>query len=555
MENERTKGFQRKSIVILWLILFWPLGLAALTVNKTFRKGTRITLFIIFGLLGSLCMNGMLFTVLEFREGNIIGDFLASHSAPSETMVDFPRIEPGQSLDGVILLDQDSFQSFLIEVPETALGIRIAITKAAANLDIFLYHEEGGYNSRQADFSAQGNEAREELYLYNIYNTWFPPGEYKLEVAYRIAIRPRKNGEWFDEIPFTVKYEIFDSPDMLVDLVPGTPVQAVTNHETGFLAHFALDVPSGTEAFRFDVLDTPADVDLFLAREEPNPRRRDYLVIADSFRGRESIVLSDLPEEGGRYYLTVLGTKNMLESQDIRYASFPFQLLATMDSAPPEQAPRPPILPKAEEGFDAARLATVQLLAPHNQAGTGCLVSPDGLILTNYHVVSDKASETFEVVVGLSLGTYERAEELFTGKVIRSNPEDDMALVRITGDRWGRPLPEGYRFPAWPMGEPRSLSPGDPLMILGYSLVGAGPTRSYYTLTKGIFSGKEELKEGFFHYKTDTIMASGNSGGPVCDTGWNLHGLSTTYRSDGGGLLTWFIPVDAVPQEWRQLMK
>ena len=553
MENEKPKGFQRKSIVILWLILFWPLGLAALTVNKTFRKGTRIALFIIFGLIGYLCMNGILFTVLELREDNIIDKLLSSLAAP-ETMADLPRIEPGQSLDGVIHLDQDSFQSFLIEVPETALGIRIAITKTAANLDIFLYHEEEGYKSRQADFSAQGSEARKELYVYKVYESWFPPGEYELEVSYGDEVRPRKNGEWLDEIPFTVKYEVFDSPDMSVDMVPGTPVQAVVNHENGFFTHFALDVPAGTEAFRFDVLDTPADVDLYLSREEPSPLQSDYLVIADSLRGRESIVVSDLPEGGGQYYLTVLGSK-MLGSWETRYASFLFQLLATLDSDPPGQAPRPPILPEAEEGFDTARLATVQLLAPHNQTGTGCLVSSDGLILTNYHVVSDEANETFDVVVALSLGTYERAEELFTGKVIRTNPEGDMALVRITGDRWGRPLPEGYRFPVWPMGEPRSLSPGDPLMVLGYSLLGGGPTLSYYTLTRGVFSGKEEIREGIFQYKTDTLMAPGNSGGPVCDTGWNLYGLSTSYQVHGGSQLTEFIPIDEIPQEWRQLMK
>ncbi|MCK5736246.1 MAG: trypsin-like peptidase domain-containing protein [Spirochaetaceae bacterium] len=463
----------------------------------------------------------------------------------------FPVLVPGETVQGTIQLGDggNSYRTYLLNVPETASAVRVRITDANTDLDLYMRHGQAMENYDQADFFAETDEWLEELYLYKVYETWLPTGRYFLDVAYNWDEMPRENGEIFSSISFSLSYEIFDSEQMVQELTPGNPVDFELNQDNGYLSFYTLDIPRRTSNFRIDVLDTPGDVDLFLSREYPAPSRGDYLVIADTYLGRETIIMNRENSylDAGRYYLTVFEATSPDEPVPVR-------LEFTLGENPPSAAPALPVIPQPADGPEAVRLATVQLVSPAG-IGSGCLISADGLILTNHHVVVDNSgSELSEIKVALSLDSYEAPQELFTAEVIRSSPDDDLALIRIIGDIWGRPIPSSYRFPYWQLGDPEALNIGDPLLLMGYPWMGSGLSRSYITLTRGILSGGERSPSGLI-LKTDAVIAGGSSGGAVSDGRWRLLGLPTFVVSQDAAQLTFFVPVSRIPRDWRRLFR
>lgn len=461
----------------------------------------------------------------------------------------FPVLTPGESVRGILHPgnDSSSYRTYLLDVPPTASAVRIRITEATADLDLFVRHGQEMDDYSQADFLSESDSWLEELSLYKVFETRLPSGRYYLDVAYNWDELPRQEGESFSSIPFTLVYEVFDAVEGAKELDPGDTVDFELSPDYGFLSHFRLDIPPGVEGFRVDVLDTPGDVDLFLSADNPATTRDGFLLVADSYLGRESIVVSAdmVSPDGGTYYLTVLeGT----------FPEFPMpvRLALSAGTAPPPGAPRVPVLPVPPAGSESARLSTVQLVTSSG-IGSGCVISEDGLILTNNHVVRDDGDSIIPVIlVAVSIDPFEAPEELFSGEVIRTSPEDDLALVRITGDRWGRPLPSGYRFPYWLLGNPEALDIGDPLLLMGYPWMGSGLSRTYFTLTQGILSGGERPPGGLI-LKTDAVIAGGSSGGAVSDGGWRLLGLPTFVVSQDAAQLTYFVPVNRIPRDWRRL--
>jgi len=463
----------------------------------------------------------------------------------------FPVLVSGDSVRGTIHLGDNgnSYQTFLLDIPEDALAVRVRITAADADLDLYMRHGQEMEDYDEADFFSETDDWLEELHLYKLYETWLPTGRYFLDVAYNWDEMPRDNGKRFADISFSLVYEVFNSDEMAEILRPDEPVEFELNQENAYLSHYILDVPRKTRNLRIDVLDTPGDIDLFLSRDNPAPSRGDYLVIADTYLGRETIRLggSNNYIDPGRYYLTVL------EATSPDYP-VPVRMEFTLGTGIPSGVPDLPRIPQAADGPEAVRLATVQLVSPAG-IGSGCIVSPDGLILTNHHVVVDDAGRILpEIKVALSLDAYEAPLELFTAEVIRSSEDDDLALVRINADLWGRPLPAGYRFPYWQLGDPKALNIGDPLLLMGYPWMGSGLSRSYITLTRGILSGGERSPTGLI-LKTDAVIAGGSSGGAVSDGRWRLLGLPTFVVSQDAAQLTFFVPVSRIPGDWRRLFR
>lgn len=461
----------------------------------------------------------------------------------------FPLLIPGESVRGVIRPGNElsSYRTYLLDVPPTASALRIRITESNADLDLYIRHGQEMEDYGQADFFAESDSWLEELHLYKAYETRIPSGRYYLDVAYNWDEMPRRDGVSFSSIPFALVYEYFDAVNDAKTLRPGDTEDFKLSPDNGFLSHFRLEIPAGGDGFRVDVLDTPGDVDLYLSADNPADGRDGFLLIAETYLGRESVVVSRdmVSADGGSYYLTVLeGTFPEIP--------VPVRLAVSPGIDPPGSAPEVPVLPLPRVGPEAARLSTVQLVSTSG-IGSGCLISENGLILTNNHVVRDDGGSIVPVIyVAVSLDPYEAPEELFSGEVIRTSPEDDLALVQITGDRWGRPLTSGYRFPAWLLGNPDLLNIGDPLLLMGYPWMGSGLSRTYFTLTRGILSGGERPPAGLI-LKTDAVIAGGSSGGAVSDGAWRLLGLPTFVVSQDAAQLTYFVPVNRIPRDWRGL--
>jgi S1-C subfamily serine protease len=132
--------------------------------------------------------------------------------------------------------------------------------------------------------------------------------------------------------------------------------------------------------------------------------------------------------------------------------------------------------------------------------GSGFLVSEDGYVLTNNHVVSgaDKIDVVFDN--GFS----------FEAKLIKANDDRDVALLKISGSG----------FKALPLGTSDDASVGTEVVAIGTPQ----DIKLGQTVTKGIVSGKREMEEKNF-IQTDVAINSGNSGGPLINSSGEVIGI------------------------------
>ena len=161
---------------------------------------------------------------------------------------------------------------------------------------------------------------------------------------------------------------------------------------------------------------------------------------------------------------------------------------------------------------------------PFHGLGSGFIISSDGLILTNAHVVR----EAKDVTVKLS----DRRE--FSAKVLGSDPTTDIAVLRI----------DAKNLPTVRIGDARSLEVGDPVLAIG------APYGLEQTATQGIVSAKGRSLPGdntvVPFIQTDAAVNPGNSGGPLFDGAGNVIGINAQIYSQSGGFqgLSFSIPIN-----------
>jgi Do/DeqQ family serine protease len=163
--------------------------------------------------------------------------------------------------------------------------------------------------------------------------------------------------------------------------------------------------------------------------------------------------------------------------------------------------------------------------SPQMGLGSGVIVSPQGYLLTNNHVVEGAN----EIEVQLSDGRQARA------RLIGTDPETDLALLQI----------ELEALPVIALGDVRALQVGDVVLAIG------NPFNVGQTVTSGIVSalGRNRLGLSTFEnfIQTDAAINPGNSGGALVDAEGRLVGINTAIYSRSGGSLGigFAIPVDA----------
>jgi len=144
--------------------------------------------------------------------------------------------------------------------------------------------------------------------------------------------------------------------------------------------------------------------------------------------------------------------------------------------------------------------------------GSGVIITPDGTILTNNHVI-DGASD---IKVQLS----DKRE--FAAKLVGADPKSDLAVLKI----------EGKDLPTLPLGDSSQLNVGDLIFAIGDPF-GVGETA-----TMGIVSATGRGRLGIEEYEnfiqTDAAINPGNSGGAMIDIHGNLVGVNTAILSHGG---------------------
>ena len=156
-------------------------------------------------------------------------------------------------------------------------------------------------------------------------------------------------------------------------------------------------------------------------------------------------------------------------------------------------------------------------------SGSGTIISPDGLILTNAHVVTPDTGTLDRLEIGLTEASDTPPEPTFLAEVAAIDGALDLAVLRITEPIDGGEVPDD--LPYVELGDSDSLEIGDPLRILGYPGIG-GET---ITLTSGLVSGfVGEAGLGVRAWvKTDATIAGGNSGGLAADSSGLLVAVPT----------------------------
>jgi serine protease Do len=167
--------------------------------------------------------------------------------------------------------------------------------------------------------------------------------------------------------------------------------------------------------------------------------------------------------------------------------------------------------------------------------GSGFVVDPSGIILTNSHVVENAD----KVIVHLHDGSEVRA------KTWASDPRSDVAIVRIETDK---PLP------TIPLGDSDLMDVGDWVLAMG------NPFDVGVTVTAGIISATGRgpgINERESYLQTDAAINPGNSGGPLVNLNGEVVGINTAISTSSGGYdgVGFTIPVNMVRWVADQLIK
>ncbi len=169
--------------------------------------------------------------------------------------------------------------------------------------------------------------------------------------------------------------------------------------------------------------------------------------------------------------------------------------------------------------------------------GTGVIFQPEGLILTNAHVVDGSSRVTVVLVDGRSL----------EGSVVGSDPITDLAVVRVSSN---------YPLPVAPLGNSDGVQVGDWAIAVG------NPFGLDNTVTLGIISStnRNASKLGITDKRLDLIQTDaainpGNSGGPLLNAEGQVVGINAMVRSGPGAGLGFAIPINRARNLADQLVK
>ena len=170
-------------------------------------------------------------------------------------------------------------------------------------------------------------------------------------------------------------------------------------------------------------------------------------------------------------------------------------------------------------------------------AGSGFIINPEGLILTNNHVVSGTAQLT------VTLGD----KKSYKARLLAREPRNDLALIKIDADR---------KLPALKLGDSDGLVVGQKVLAIGnpFGIFGG-------TLTTGVVSAVDrsiQTEDGSMEgmIQTDAAINPGNSGGPLLDSHGNVIGINTAIYGEQGNIgLGFAMPINRVKPTLEQFAR
>jgi S1-C subfamily serine protease len=434
-----------------------------------------------------------------------------------------------------------AYRDFALDIGDDVFAVDIRIEDAPADLDLLLYDQDD-----ELVAYSELPVYNEHLRLSRISETPLQTGRYRLEVGYQYSRSPRVDGEALTTIPFQLSVDAV-IPDVQDTLMPGESRTGRLLPESAMVDLYEITVPTGSPALRIDISDTDGDLDIFLNRGTPgiDPFRSDHW--SQSVRSHESIVIdrTSIPSlRPGTYYAMVIDQVSDNYPADYRITVHDDE--TAPDSLHVDLTPPEPSTP-----LERALLSTVEILT-FSGGGSGVIVSPEGLILTNYHVILDESGlPARDITVGMSLDHGRPPREMYTGRVVQTAVDRDLALIEITAGRYGEALPEGVKFPFLP-GRFDAIPPiGSNLSFIGFPSIGGTGSRASVTFTRGTVAGYQDVPFGRL-IKTDAEINEGSSGGAALDDQFRVIGFPTEVVGLDAGQLAYIYPITAIPESWRE---
>src|SRR5580692_3649844 len=210
------------------------------------------------------------------------------------------------------------------------------------------------------------------------------------------------------------------------------------------------------------------------------------------------------------------------------------------------QRVRPSVVQIFSTGYASAEDAdssnTSNLLSKQRSSGSGVILSEDGLILTNNHVIHNALK--IEVKLHSASAAGRRPDSIVLAKLIGIDREADLAVIKI--DRTG--------LPKLALGDSNKLHQGQVVMAFGNPLGLEG------SVTMGIVSSTArqlKLDDPLTYVQTDAPINPGNSGGPLVDAEGFVVGINTFIYTQSGGSegIGFAVPSNLVRSSYEQIVK
>ncbi len=177
--------------------------------------------------------------------------------------------------------------------------------------------------------------------------------------------------------------------------------------------------------------------------------------------------------------------------------------------------------------------------------GSGTIVDPSGVVLTNCHVANPRAMGMPAPpadILGIAITS--RSDEppalTYQAEIVAQSPQLDLAVLRIVADMRGN-KPRRLNLPAVPLGNSDQMDLGDSMAIFGYPGIG-GETVTFTSGSVAGFTREKQVNTNRAWIKTDATIAGGNSGGTAINQRGELIGVPTQAAAGAG-----ITPVDARP--------
>lgn len=180
-----------------------------------------------------------------------------------------------------------------------------------------------------------------------------------------------------------------------------------------------------------------------------------------------------------------------------------------------------------------------EVVPKESGTGSGTIISEDGYILTNYHIVEN----VYKVYIMLHDGTE------YEGKVVGTDIENDLTVIKFD--------PKGTALTSIPFGISEDIGIGQKVLAIG------NPFGLDRTLTTGVISGTGRPLRNDSGYlmndmiQTDASINPGNSGGPLIDSTGKMIGVNTMIYSTSGGSdgIGFALPIDSAKRSIDEIIK